>query len=127
MTRFAVLCDSNVMPTGPRPNSSTGRFAGNYVLNTLSEQRIRVVKSVDRRSPRREFVAAATKFWRGKCSCGDVATKFGGSEPKVPTGEIADQSAECKFIAPDGFLEGTGSLHHARARRAQSTAQWEVQ
>jgi hypothetical protein len=25
------------------------------------------------------------------------------------TGEIADQSAECKLIAPDDFLEGTGN------------------
>ena len=30
------------------------------------------------------------------------------------TGEIADQSAECKFIAPDDFLEGTGWLPYLR-------------
>jgi hypothetical protein len=28
------------------------------------------------------------------------------------TGEIADQSAECKLMAPDEFLEGTASLRH---------------
>jgi hypothetical protein len=59
-----------------------------HVRNTLSEQRIRVCKygwwnlwTAGRRAE--NFVAAATKFWRG--SCGDVATKFGGSEPKVPS------------------------------------------
>jgi len=29
------------------------------------------------------------------------------SEPSDHDREIADQSAECKFIAPDDFLEGT--------------------
>src|SRR4030095_9926487 len=28
---------------------------------------------------------------------------------RTMTGEIADQSAECKLIAPDDFLEGTGA------------------
>jgi hypothetical protein len=54
--------------------------APNYERNTLSEQGIRVVKSVDRRSPRREFRGSGHVILAGKCSCGGVATKFGGSE-----------------------------------------------
>jgi hypothetical protein len=38
------------------------------------------------------------------------------SEPSDHDGEIADQPAECKFIAQNDFLVGTGSMTEAEVR-----------